>query len=137
VVAPAVGAEQHTHTKIMKKTSDIIWQDKQHQILFQLIDELKSEHVDSRVFVTLCQYAESHFSLEEEYMARIAYPYTREHIMAHDKFRKELKTMLEQHREYDEALRQSLSLFLTEWLTRHVFGIDKKLEEFIIASDLK
>ncbi len=121
----------------MKKTSDIIWQDKQHQILFQLIDQLGMKDVDAQVFVSLCHYAENHFSLEEEYMAQINYPYAREHIMAHDKFRKELKTMLEQHHEYDEALCQSLSLFLTEWLTRHVFGIDKKLEEFILASKRK
>lgn len=137
VVHPAKGVQGVRFIKVIKKTSDIIWQDSQHQTLFRLIDQLREHEVDPDVFVSLHRYAENHFSLEEEYMVEISYPYAREHIAAHNKFRKELKTMYEQHRDYDEELRQALSLFLREWLMRHVMGIDKKLEEFILASDVK
>jgi hemerythrin len=34
-------------------------------------------------------------------------------------------------------LRDLVATFLTQWLTRHVFGIDKDLEAFILASDRK
>jgi len=121
----------------MRKTSDLIWQDKQHQVLFELIDQLKLENVSSEIFTRLTEYAESHFSLEEEYMVKLKYPGVKEHIEAHNKFRKELNDMITHQHVYDETLRQSLSLFLTEWLKLHVFGIDKKLEQFIWESEFK
>lgn len=121
----------------MKKTSELIWQDKQHQVLFELIDQLKEENVSPQIFARLTEYAESHFSLEEEYMAKLQYPDMKEHIAAHNKFRKELNDMILHQHSYDETLRSSLSMFLTEWLKLHVFGIDKKLERFIWESEFK
>ena len=38
---------------------------------------------------------------------------------------------------HDELFRSIISQFLTEWLKRHVFGIDKELEAFILASSEK
>lgn len=121
----------------MKKTSQLIWQDKQHQKLFELIDEINAEHVDSTVFRRLCDYAEHHFVLEEEYMIRLDYPGTQQHIDAHNKFREELGCMMANYRDYDEAFRETLSVFLSKWLKGHVLGIDKQLEAFILESDMK
>ena len=121
----------------MKNTSQLIWQDTQHQVLFDLIDQLQHKQMDSSVFKRLSDYAEHHFALEEAYMERIDYPGRDAHIDAHNKFRKELATMLEEHHHYDEQLRRSLSLFLSEWLKRHVLGIDKQLEQFILDADIK
>jgi hemerythrin len=39
--------------------------------------------------------------------------------------------------EFDSQMREALSIFLREWLTRHVFGIDKELEAFILDSSQK
>lgn len=121
----------------MRKTSELIWQDKQHQVLFELIDQISLENASDEIFTRLTDYAESHFSLEEEYMARLKYPGMQEHIEAHNKFRRELNEMIADQHNYDEILRKSLSLFLTEWLKLHVFGIDKKLEQFILESEFK
>lgn len=121
----------------MQQTSDIIWQDAQHQILFDLIDQIKHSQVDASVFSRLTDYADHHFCLEEIYMERINYPDIDIHRKAHNQFRTELNVMLESHHEYDDTLRHSLSMFLTEWLKRHVFGLDKKLETFILASHHK
>ncbi|WP_051559870.1 hemerythrin family protein [Marinobacterium jannaschii] len=121
----------------MQKTSDLIWQDTQHQELFRLIDQIREDNVDIGVFRKLHNYAEFHFALEEAYMEQMEYPGREAHVAAHNKFRKELATMLEEHHEYDEELRHSLSLFLSEWLKRHVLGIDKKLESFILDSEVK
>ena len=121
----------------VRKTSELIWQDTQHQTLFELIDQLKTIETGLDIFTKLTYYAESHFSLEESYMLKLNYPRTEEHIRAHNKFREELKAMtLDQH-QFDEQVRESISLFLREWLTRHIFGIDKDFEAFVLNSDYK
>lgn len=121
----------------MKKTSELIWQDKQHQVLFELIDEINSHDADTTVFRRLCEYAENHFSLEEEYMAQLNFPGIEAHIREHNKFRAELDSMMNEIYDYDESFREALSVFLTNWLKGHIFGIDKELEKFILESSSK
>ncbi len=118
-------------------TSRLIWQNAQHQILFELLDTINRGEGDGRVLEHLAAYADSHFSLEETYMRKLNYPGMDAHIQAHEKFRKELLTLVAMQNNYDAEIAKSLSLFLTEWLKRHIFGIDKKLEAFILASEYK
>lgn len=121
----------------MDISSQIIWQDAQHQLLFRLIEEIKHEQLDPAIFQRLHDYAEYHFSLEEQYMEALRYPDAAEHIRAHNKFRQQLAEMVASRDQYDEPLRQSLSMFLNEWLRRHIMGIDKKFEYFVLESDRK
>ena len=121
----------------MKPTSALLWQDTQHQQLFTLIDMIKTAPHDISVFSRLHDYAENHFYLEEQYMAKLAYPDIDAHLYAHNKFRRELKKMSCDNNHYDQPLRDALSQFLEEWLTRHILGIDKKLEQFITDSPIK
>ena len=121
----------------MIKTSDLIWQDAQHQILFGLIDDIKVEPFDRTVITRLQLYAEHHFSLEEIYMEKLEYPGLAEHIRAHNRFREELLAMVETRDNMNKVLQDSLSLFLSEWLRLHVMGIDKKLEAYILESESK
>ncbi|MBC8209705.1 MAG: hemerythrin family protein [Gammaproteobacteria bacterium] len=121
----------------MIKTSELIWQDTQHQVLLKMIDEINAKELDASVFRRLCEYAEMHFVMEEEYMQQLNYPFIDEHILAHDKFRAELKCMRLEHHSYDEIFRIALSEFLSEWLKGHIFGIDKQLEDFILKSNFK
>ena len=44
---------------------------------------------------------------------------------------------MQSDQQLDAQFREIISTFLTEWLTRHVFGIDKELEEFILRSPAK
>ena len=67
-------------------------------------------------------------NLEELYMAELGYPGLEEHVQAHDSFRKEIFDLLACEEEFDASYREIISTFLTEWLKRHVFGTDKKLE---------
>ncbi|MFT5220779.1 MAG: hemerythrin [Planctomycetota bacterium] len=121
----------------MQKTSDIIWQDTQHQILFDLIDQIAEIPFDREILVRLKLYAEHHFSLEEEYMRQLDYPLADVHLIAHGRFREELIAMMEVESSMDEALQKSLSHFLYKWLKLHVLGIDKKLEDFVLQSKSK
>ena len=121
----------------MQKTSDIIWQDTQHQVLFELIEQIKVVPFDPEILIRLKLYAEHHFTLEEAYMQVLDYPETDAHVRAHDRFREELEAMLETDPTMHESLQVSLSDFLYEWLRLHVLGIDKELEVFILESKSK
>ena len=121
----------------MRKTSDIIWQDKQHQVLFEILDLVGQPDTGTEILQKLRFYTENHFAIEEEYMAVLGYPHREAHIKAHDQFRIEMDSMVNNHQEHDQVFMQIISTFLTEWLTRHVFGIDKKLEDFILAAQEK
>ena len=121
----------------MIKTSELIWQDKQHQVLFELIDLVEQGNTDISIFGRLANYAEIHFTLEEEYMHRLNFPGTDQHIRAHNRFRQELKSMKEECLSFDRQFRITLASFLREWLTSHIFGIDKELEQFVLESKAK
>ena len=116
----------------MRKTSDIIWQDTQHQVLFDVLELIKHPDSDAEVVLKLRDYTENHFTLEERYMEELDYPGLAEHVESHNRFRQEIEELMGQ--ELDPEFRDLVATFLTEWLTRHVFGIDKQLEEFILAS---
>jgi len=121
----------------MQKTSDIIWQDTQHQVLFDLIERIKVVPFDPDILNQLRLYAEHHFVLEETYMRELKYPQIDSHIEAHNRFREELEAMLETDPTMHESLQISLSDFLYKWLKLHVLGIDKQLEEFVLRSEHK
>jgi hemerythrin len=124
------------HYVTMRKTSDIIWQDAQHQVLFEILDLVKEPGADAQVLKKLNEYTDNHFALEEQYMELLQYPKRERHIQAHNRFRKEIAALLKEG-EHDQQTMQLISTFLTEWLTRHVFGVDKELEDFILQSQFK
>jgi len=121
------------------KTSDLIWQDTQHNMLFRLLDALCEDPYDPEVITKLKLYAEHHFSLEEAYMEKLDYAGKAGHIAAHNKFREEIKQLEDAQAAngMTPELRAAASRFLSEWLTRHVLGIDKDFEEFVLNSDHK
>ncbi|MFT5506032.1 MAG: hemerythrin [Gammaproteobacteria bacterium] len=121
----------------MQKTSDLIWQDSQHQVLFDLIEQIKQVPFDPQILIRLKLYAEHHFILEEIYMEKLSYPEAAAHCRAHDRFREELASMMDTELTQNIVLQESLSAFLYKWLKLHVLGIDKRLEVFILNSDIK
>lgn len=125
------------HHCSMRKTSEIIWQDAQHQILFEILDLIKEPGADREVLCRLKEYTENHFSLEEHYMEVLEYPGRAAHAAAHDRFRQEIDGLLGGAIEPDTQFMELVCTFLTEWLTRHVFGVDKELEDFILRSKFK
>jgi hemerythrin len=98
------------------------------------LDQVAEPGSAVEVVQRLKDYTESHFALEEEYMRILDYPGREAHVRAHDKFRAELEQMSVDAGEHDDISRQVISTFLREWLTRHIFGIDKELEAFLLDS---
>ena len=121
----------------MLKTSELIWQDTQLQALFKLIDLIKEEPFDCEILGKLQLYAEHHFCIEEAYMEALNYPQAATHVKAHNRFREELTSMVQTQNNIDSTLQEPLFLFLSKWLKLHVYGIDKELEAFILASNVK
>ena len=121
----------------MRKTSDIIWQDAQHQVLFEILDLIREPDADPRVLLRLTDYSDHHFALEERYMELLDYPDRAAHIESHDRFRAEIKELMRDLDKADPVFMGLVATFLTEWLTRHVFGVDKELEAFILGSTAK
>jgi hemerythrin len=120
----------------MRKTSEVIWQDTQHQMLFEILDLIREPGADPDVLEKLRDYTENHFALEETYMEALDYPNRAEHIASHDRFRTEIDQLLGAG-EPDPVFMDVVATFLTEWLKSHVFGVDKELEAFIVESDAK
>jgi len=121
----------------MRKTSALIWQDAQHQVLFEILDLLKLPNADRELLFRLKAYADNHFAMEEQYMRELDFPGRIEHMRAHARFRKEIAELLDGGEELDDSFREIIATFLTQWLTLHVFGLDKLLEEFILQSPAK
>jgi len=117
----------------MKKTSELIWQDSQHQELFRIVDSLTTPE-GRKALDRLRAYVDYHFSMEEEYMRELGFPGTEAHVRAHRAFEKKVKELLAEQPVYDDAFARSLSAFLTDWLNKHTMGIDKELEDFVIKS---
>jgi len=120
----------------MKKTSDLIWQDAQHQELFRIIDSLTTSD-GRKALDRLKLYVSHHFALEEEYMRKLDYPGTEAHVRSHRAFDEKVKALLADQTFYDDNFAKDLSLFLTDWLNKHIMGIDKELETFILESERK
>ncbi|KAA1191791.1 hypothetical protein F0M18_09655 [Pseudohalioglobus sediminis] len=121
----------------MRKTSELIWQDTQHQELFAILDDLGRAGSGADVIKRLQLYTETHFTLEERYMEMLNYPGIAVHRKAHDDFREEISLLAREGDAFDDDFRKLVSTYLSEWLKLHVFGIDKKLEEFILQSACK
>lgn len=125
------------------KTSELVWQDTQHQELLALIDSLKnSPESGLEILHQLTDYVTHHFSLEEQYMKATDYPGSRIHIRAHRNFEDKINSLklnpqVIEKGFSDDRFRQEIYDFLTSWLSNHVFGLDKELEEHILNSRIK
>jgi hemerythrin len=128
-------SDQNDNTN--KLSSELIWQNKQHEVLFALIDRIQQKNAGLGIFIELRDYADSHFCIEEAYMLQLDYPDAEPHFRAHEKFRQELQCLVDDTTLYDANANRSLADFLAEWLRRHIFGLDKQLEKFILESRFK
>lgn len=134
VVLPMIRVQAY---RMRQKTSEIIWQDAQHQHLFDLLDLIREPAAEVEVLERLLVYTTSHFALEERYMSELDFPGRSRHVAEHARFRAEVEQLALDSNNHDPLLREFIATFLSEWLMRHVLGIDKRLEAFILQSTRK
>jgi hemerythrin len=125
------------------KTSELVWQDTQHQELLMLVASLKnSPQVGVEILDKLTDYVTHHFSLEEQYMKVTNFPGSKVHIRAHRSFENKINILklspkIIEHGFKDDEFRHEISDFLNDWLVKHVFGLDKELEQYVMQSKIK
>ena len=120
----------------MNKTSDIIWQEKQHQDLFEIVESLPNQQ-GGEILERLQEYVHHHFQMEEHYLDIPNYPDTDKHKALHARFAQRVKTYIDAYDPNDAHFKNSLSQFLKDWMHAHVYGVDKELEKFILDSQSK
>ena len=121
----------------MKKTSELLWQDYQHQELYRIVEQIHEFENSVDLFNQLVKFAEDHFSLEEIYMEKVNYPHKEKHIEEHNSFKAQLAKYIELNPVYDKEFSSIMYDFITSWLEKHLPGCDKDLEKYILESDIK
>jgi len=112
--------------------------DRQHKKLVGAINDLhaglrdgKGAEVTPAVFDKLLKYINNHFATEEELMQDLDYPGYKEHKEEHQLcVKKVLWLKFQFEHGTPEGVPLELSLFLADWLHRHMLGMDMKYKKF-------
>lgn len=94
------------------------------------IKEEKNKKIND-VISFLERYAIIHFNLEEMYMTVYSYPDSNEHMLAHNKFRKEIKVLKEKAKDRKIQIADISNRF-KNWFFAHIKTTDIKLAAFLI-----
>lgn len=88
----------------------------------------------SHILDFLGEYIEKHFSHEEEYMRRHAYPELNEHCALHCELTDQYTKLREKINTRHPTLKSVVTLenFLGKWLINHIGEEDKKYHDFIL-----
>ena len=105
--------------------------DVDHGQLIEIINALTSGRLPYGAALTaLDEYAEYHFSMEEERMRDTAYPEFEAHAAAHNNFRLRLRWLLEKPDD-TEMVPEMLHRYLGMWLINHILHVDRRLACFL------
>ena len=118
--------------------------DAQHQKLVKMINELndamrvgKSRDVLGGIVTGLVSYAGVHFSTEERYFDQFKYSETDAHKAEHSAFALKVDDFSQKFRQGQIGLSIELMDFLSDWLGKHIKGVDKKYSAFFNANGLR
>ncbi len=107
--------------------------DKDHQILFALIDDLheamrvgKGSLVVDQIVKDLTDYTVYHFGAEESLMVRAGYPQLAAHRAEHQRFIKELEKIKHELAQGISGHAITVSDFLRDWLVNHIQKLDTR-----------
>ncbi len=106
--------------------------DEEHQVLISYMNKLHTLNEEAappqalaRALDDLVVYTEKHFSDEEAFMERIAFPGLRTHKGVHKQLLEKLASFQQAFRS-SRALPADLFIFFKMWLSAHICGIDTK-----------
>lgn len=107
--------------------------DEQHKKLVNCINLLHQAFIDKKgpelqaaIIAEMCDYAAYHFALEEELMAKSAYPGLAAHREEHEQFASEAADLKARSDSGALILTIVLLSFLKDWLKNHILGTDMK-----------
>lgn len=111
--------------------------DHQHQKLFDYInafyDQVESGTDAScqKAFVDIVKFTEYHFRDEEAMMDKVNYPDAAKHKIIHKQLVSRVTELGNDLAEGKEGAKAQIKVFLKNWLTAHIMGIDMKYSEFV------
>ncbi len=118
--------------------------DSQHKRLVDMINELneamrrgEGKDVLGKVLNGLVAYAGSHFKLEENYFVRFGYPEAAQHRQTHANFIAKVNDFTTGFSSGKLNISVEVMCFLSDWLQKHIKGVDKKYGPFFNANGLK
>jgi hemerythrin-like metal-binding protein len=107
--------------------------DKQHQTLFNMLNELhdamlsgKAKTVLDKTLSQLIQYTQRHFAIEERLMQENNYAEYEDHKAVHEQLKTRVRQFVERYHAGDRSVTIELMSFLQDWLANHIVGMDKK-----------
>lgn len=118
--------------------------DDQHRELVEMIDELYTTMVQRRSHEVLGQlldrlvlFCDKHFAAEEALLQAHDYPYLDQHKEIHDKMRSKVRSLQQNFKSGKTKLTIETSIFLKDWLDKHILGTDHKYAPFLNAKGVK
>jgi hemerythrin len=107
--------------------------DDQHTVLFNTINDLhtammkgQARSIAGNLLNTLVTYTRNHFAAEEKLMAAASYPELTQHCVKHRELTEQVEKYVARYERGDITLSVHLLTFLSDWLTNHIQGEDRK-----------
>ena len=108
--------------------------DQDHKGLVKLINDLYEAMQDGSggallmpILSALKNYTQTHFSREEQYMAKCNAPDQEKHIQQHKLMVTKLADLESRHRKGEAAISLQALTFLRDWLKNHILVIDQAM----------
>jgi hemerythrin len=123
---------------------DVLEVDRQHQRLIQMINDLndamkqrKGAEVLGKTISGLLDYTKTHFAFEEKYFDQFGYVDAPSHKKMHVEFTKRVGDVKEKFEKGQLGVSLEVMDFLSDWLKKHIMGIDKKYVPLFHEKGLK
>jgi len=118
--------------------------DNQHHGLVNLVNDLhdsmrrgEGHEVLNTILNKLIEYTLVHFEIEENYFKKFGYTNAESHIQEHAAFIQKVNESKLRFENGTLLVSFELLNFLSEWLSTHIKGTDKKYAPFLIKHGLK
>jgi hemerythrin len=112
--------------------------DDQHRKLIAMINNLheamktgEGRQVIGQLLNSLTRYTQTHFAAEEKLMAQVDYPDLAAHQEIHRNLIKQVESLKADHASGKLSISMDTMNFLSDWLTKHIQGTDKKYVPFL------
>ena len=116
------------HKELMQKINDV----------YEAIEIQQGPMEIVKILGFLEEYTDYHFSAEEKHMQENSYPGLQLQKQEHQKFKDILQQLIQDFKEEGatSALAEDIKTLLTNWLIKHISGIDKEFGTFLIEKNI-
>lgn len=118
--------------------------DTQHKGFFKMLNEIyqalqngNDKDALTRLLTGIVDYADVHFSTEEELFDKYSYPKAMEHKTSHDKFREQAKDLNKSLVDGLTTVNFELLDFLDDWIVNHITNEDQLYKPFFEEKGVK